>query len=220
MTDWRAIVDRERDRHNDGLERLPSDADGRQKQLVRVANAAWGAGLAELMQGRSQEAAAWLLRSAEHYRRSADDAPDGSWGRPIGAIKTRLIAGDSSGAREDARWALTLGAAGAESPIGRYAATLAHLVLSADTEAVSIANSLIDEPEERFPRPIATALAGLAAGDEALYTDGLSRTLRSFEQRDAYLEDVPVADTVLVLEALAGPRGLAVRPASPLLPPA
>jgi hypothetical protein len=220
MTGWSVIVDRERDRYDDGLERLPPDADGRQKQLVRVANAAWGAGLAELMQRRTEEAAAWLLRSAEHYRLSAQGAPEGSWGRPIGALKTRLIAGDWPGAREDANWALALGAATAESPIGRYAAVLAHLVLGADAEAVPIVNSLLAESEERFPQPIATALAGLAASDEAIYADGLSQTLRSFEQRDAYLEDVPVADTALVLEALAGPRGLTVSPVSPLLPPA
>jgi hypothetical protein len=42
--------------------------------------------------------------------------------------------------------------------------------------------------------------------------------LRSFEERDAYLEDVPVADTVLALEALAERRGVAARPRSPLLP--
>ena len=33
--------------------------------------------------------------------------------------------------------------------------------------------------------------------------------LESFETRDSYLEDVPVADTVLVLQALAGRRGMA-----------
>ena len=44
--------------------------------------------------------------------------------------------------------------------------------------------------------------------------------LRSFEERDAFLEDVRVADTVLVLDALASERGLGVEPlTSPLLPP-
>jgi hypothetical protein len=43
--------------------------------------------------------------------------------------------------------------------------------------------------------------------------------LRSFEERDAFLEDTPVADTVLVLDALARERGMAVEPlASELLP--
>jgi hypothetical protein len=42
--------------------------------------------------------------------------------------------------------------------------------------------------------------------------------LASFESREAYLEDIPVADTVIVLEALAEPRGIAARPRSDLLP--
>jgi len=44
--------------------------------------------------------------------------------------------------------------------------------------------------------------------------------LDSFETREAYLEDVPVADTVLVLQELAARRGLAAELDSPLLPPA
>jgi hypothetical protein len=45
--------------------------------------------------------------------------------------------------------------------------------------------------------------------------------LESFEQRDEYLEDIPVADTVLVLQALARRRGMAAPlAASAVLPPA
>ena len=39
-----------------------------------------------------------------------------------------------------------------------------------------------------------------------------------FESRDEFLEDVPVADTVLALQELAAARGIAVPLASPLLP--
>ena len=84
------------------------------------------------MLGRRDEADEWLVRAAETYRESWPDAPPGSWGRPIGAMKSRLIAGDLEGAREDARWALDAGAADSESPIGRYAAALALLVLGED----------------------------------------------------------------------------------------
>jgi hypothetical protein len=42
--------------------------------------------------------------------------------------------------------------------------------------------------------------------------------LESFETRDEYLEDLPVADTVLVLQALAGRRGMEANLSSPLLP--
>jgi hypothetical protein len=42
--------------------------------------------------------------------------------------------------------------------------------------------------------------------------------LESFETREAYLEDVPVADTVLVLQALAARRNMEAELESPLLP--
>jgi hypothetical protein len=42
--------------------------------------------------------------------------------------------------------------------------------------------------------------------------------LESFETRDEHLEDVPVADTVIVLQALAARRDLAADLSSALLP--
>jgi hypothetical protein len=217
MTDWAGIVARQEARYADGRIRLPDQPDARQKQLVRLANAAAAAGLAELMRRRPDKAAAWLGRAATRYRESWDGAPAASWGRPIGALKSRLLAGDGAGAEDEARWALELGAAGADSPIGRYAATLALLVLGEDAEAGRLARSL-QEAGDAFPRGVADALRGLAEGAAQLYASGLAQALRSFEERETYLEDVPVADTVLVLEALAEPRGLAVRPSSALLP--
>jgi hypothetical protein len=46
----------------------------------------------------------------------------------------------------------------------------------------------------------------------------VAAVLGSFEERDEYLEDIPVADTVIVLEALAERRGMATRLSSALLP--
>ena len=216
--DWEAHAAREEGRYEDGLTRLPEEPDARQRQLVRMATAAGGAGLARLMQRRRAEAADWFRRSAERYRESFEHAPRESWGRLIGAIKSRLLGGDWDGAREDARWALAQGPAESESPIGRYAATLAALVLEDDERAARLARSLQAEPEQRFPRPVADALAALATGDRDAYAGASARVLESFETRDAYLEDLPVADTVIVLEALAVPRGIAVRLRSELLP--
>lgn len=216
--DWEAHAEREEGRYRDGLERLPDDPDARQKQLVRIAMAAGGAGLARLMQGRRGEAAGWFARSAERYRESFEHAPPGSWGRLIGAVKSRILAGDWEGAGDDSRWALEQGPAESGSPIGRYAAALSALVLAEDPRALEQATPLQAEPEDSFPRPVADALAALAGGDGEAYTDAVRRVLESFETREAYLEDIPVADTVLVLEALAGRRGLATRPSSSLLP--
>ena len=216
--DWDAHVARGRARYEDGAGRLPEDRDERQKQLVRMAMAASAAGLALLMQGRQGEAAEWLTRSAERYRESFADAPPGSWGRLIGALKARILAEDRDGARADAGWVLEHGAAESDSPIGRYAGTLAALVLGDDGGAARLAASLQSDPEGAFPRPVAALLAALAAGEAHAYADAARAVLASFEERDEYLEGVPFADTVLVLELLARRRGIAAGLASPLLP--
>jgi hypothetical protein len=214
--DWEAIVDREIGRYHDGEARLPAEADERQRQLTRMGNAANGAGLALLMLDRAEEAAKWLGHAAERWRESFEAAPPGSWGRPIGAIKARLLAGDRAGAEAAARWALEAGAAGAASPIGRYAAALAYLVLGEEEQARPLASSLRERDD--FPHDVADALATLAAEDRLGYVLAVESVLESFETRDEYLEDVPVADTVMVLQALAQARGVAAELRSPLLP--
>jgi tetratricopeptide (TPR) repeat protein len=218
MSDWKAHVEREVARYEDGEARLPglTDSDDRQRQLTRMGNAAGGAGLALLMAGRNDEAATWFARAAERYRESFPEAPPNSWGRPIGAVKARLLAGNWDGAVADAEWALDVDARHAESPIGRYAASLALLVLDQDDEALVQAASI--QGRDDFPKDVADALAALALRDVDLYASAVSSVLLSFETRDGYLEDIPVADTVMVLQALAARRGIAGGLSSPLLP--
>jgi hypothetical protein len=218
MENWAAHTDREVERYRDGEARLPetADADARQKHLTRMGNAAGGAGLSLLMQGRVDEAAGWFRLAAERYRESFADAPPGSWGRPIGAVKSLVLAGDRPAAEEAARWALDAGAAEAETPIGRYAACLALLVLGRDDDTRPVAALL--RGREDFPGDVADALAAIAAADRPLYVEAVESVLASFETRDEYLEDIPLADTVLVLQALAGLRGVAAELSSPLLP--
>jgi hypothetical protein len=216
MVDWEERAARARERYEDGVSRLPDDPDQRQRQLTRTGNAAWSAGLSLLMVGPRDEGAEWLLRAAERYRESWPEAPPSSWGRPIGALKSRLIAGDLQGARSDAGWALEAGAAEAESSIGRYAAALAHLVLGDDAAVAGLAAALGSRDD--FPAAVAGCLAGLAARDAAGYERSLRELLADFEGREEFLEDTPVADTVLALQALAAARGLAVELGSPLLP--
>jgi hypothetical protein len=222
VEDWAAHAQREEARYRDGESRLPglTDSDERQRQLTRMGNAAGGAGLAYLMQGRATDAAAWFARAAERYQESFVDAPAGSWGRPIGAVKARVLAGDWSGAAREAEWTLGLGAAEAESPIGRYAACLALLVLRRDAEARVLADGLRTGSDGDFPSAVGDALATLAAEDPLGYVEAIEHVLESFETRDAYLEDIPVADTVIVLQALAKRRRMAAELSSPLLPPA
>ena len=214
--DWSAHLGREERRYRDGEQRLPGDPDERQRQLTRMGNAAGGAGLALLMAGRSDDAARWFDRAVGRYRESYEHAPPGSWGRPIGAIKSRILAGEWAGAEQEAEWALAEGAAEAETPIGRYAGALALLTLGRDEDARPVADSLRERDD--FPKDVADALATLAAADVLGYAYAVESVLESFEQRDEYLEDMPVADTVIVLQALAARRGMVAELDSALLP--
>ena len=216
MSAWDERAARAMERYEDGVARLPDTPDERQRQLTRIGNAAWAAGLSLLMLGRPEEGGTWLARAAERYRESWTDAPLGSWGRPIGAMKSRLIAGDRDGARVDAAWALDAGAAASDSPIGRYAATLAFLVRGADEDAAALAATL--QGRDDFPAAVADSLAALSRRDRDGYDGAVRALLADFEERSAFLEDIPVADTVLVLQALAGDRALDVPLVSALLP--
>jgi hypothetical protein len=214
VPNWDELQQRAAQRYEDGAARLPEDPDARQRQLTRMANAAGAAGLAALMSGR--DGGMWFARAAERYRESWDEAPPESWGRPIGAIKARLLAGDWTGAAEDARWALEAGAAETESEIGRYAAALAYAVLG-EWDDVRI-HADFARTHETFPNEVADALAFVSAEDVVGYVEAVEAVLESFETRDEYLEDMPVADTVLVLQALADRRGMAAELDSELLP--
>ena len=214
---WHERAARAIERHDDGVARLPEDPDERQRQLTRMGNAAWAAGLSLLMARRDREGRAWLLRAAERYRESWPNAPAGSWGRPIGAMKSRLIAGDTEGALEDARWALGAGAADSESPIGLYAAALAYFVRGEDEKAAALAAALGGRDD--FPAAVALTLATLATGEAAGFEAAIRALLGDFEGREEFLEDIAVADTVLALQVLSARRGLTVVLESSLLPP-
>jgi hypothetical protein len=216
--DWAEHARREDARYRDGEARLPEaeDQDSRQRQLTRMGNAAAGVGLARLMAGDTEEGREWFARAVGRYRESYELAPPGSWGRPIAILKARILAGDWEGAESDAGWTLEQGADDAESPIGRYAATLALLVLGRDQEARALADGL--RMRDDFPAPVADALAYIAAEDALGYIDAIKVVLDSFEARDDYLEDLPAADTVIVLQAFAARRDMAAELSSPLLP--
>jgi hypothetical protein len=216
VSDWNDSAERASARYHDGESRLPEGGDERQRQLTRMGNAAWAAGLGLLMASRRDEANGWLDRAVHAYRESFEGAPPGSWGRPIGAMKARILTGNWEGAREAARWALEAGAAEAESPIGRYAAALAQAILEDYGEARVHADWI--RIRDDFPRDVGDALAFIAVEDVLGYVQAIESVLESFEQREEFLEDVRVADTVLVLQALAARRGLAVELESELLP--
>jgi hypothetical protein len=201
-TDWDDVAAREERRSQDAL------------GPVHRGNAAYGAGLAHLMRGDADVGRRWLRRAIEAYRESWAEAPPDSWGRPIAGMKSRLLVGEDAAA--EAEWALNAGADDAESPIGRYAAALAHLVRGEDAEARVHADEI--RTRDDFPRDVGDALAALAVADRVGYVEAVESVLASFEERTDYLEEVAVADTVLVLQALAEPRGLRADLDSPVLP--
>jgi hypothetical protein len=206
--DWRERYERAAARYAAGETRELDE-----RQLVQLANSAWAAGLSALMAGDRWEAWRWLRQAAARYRESWDagGATD-AWGRPIGALKALLIAGQAG--REHglpdnslllaARWALDVGATESESPIGRYAGVLALLVLDRDAEAAALVPTLDGD----FPSDVRGALTAIVDRDAGAYRDAANRIRRSFETREAHLEDVPVPDTALALDALAARRAL------------
>jgi hypothetical protein len=135
-----------------------------------------------------------------------------SWGRLIGALKMAILAGD--GAESIARRAVDETAGVEGSAAAAYAAALAAVVLGGtpDVEEMLAAGGAF----ERTGR----ALAALAAGDRGAYAAALGEIVADFEARDEHLSGVAVADTALVLERLAEPRGMALHPASRVVPQA
>ena len=159
-----------------------------QRQLTQLGNTAWAAGLSLLMAGQRDEAADWLRRAAGRYRESWEaGAPPDSWGRPIAAMKALLLAGDD--ASDAARWALDAGAREAESPIGRYAGTLALLVLGDDAAARALGSTLRDRDD--FPRTVADASSRSRRRPRRTTRSRSRASSTSFEQRSDFLEDVP-----------------------------
>jgi hypothetical protein len=165
-----------------------------------------------LLAGDAEAARATLRRAAARYRDSWELAPPRSFGRLIGMVKASVLAGDAAGAARYVREQVPE----ADSPPSSYALAVAALALGDDDEAVRLADGM-REGSPAFGRT-ADALAALGRGDREAYMAALGAIVSDFEQRDEHLTGVPIADTALLLEALAEPRGLAARPSSGLLP--
>ena len=204
--DWTAKLEEAEQAHSERLAAQIAPGERDDFRLAGIAGASWAAGLAALMLGEPERAGPLLRRAADEYDTSWRAAPPGSWGRPIAMLRCRLMAADADGARADAEAALAAGVLDADGPIGGYCAALALLVLGRDGEALPVADRIAAEGLD--PVAVANGLAALARRDAAAFASARGKVLRSFEAREAFLEDIPVADTVLVLDALARERGL------------
>ena len=95
---------------------------------------------------------------------------------------------------------------GVEGPAAGYARALAAVATGAapDTSEMLAAG-------DAFART-GQGAAGAADGDADGYRAALGEIMADFEARDQHLSGVAVADTAMVLERLAEPRGMAVHP--------
>jgi hypothetical protein len=64
----------------------------------------------------------------------------------------------------------------------------------------------------------AEAIAAIAARKPEDYERALRAIVEDFEGRSEHLTGVPIADTAVMLDRLAEPRGMAVHPASAVVP--
>ena len=127
-----------------------------------------------------------------------------------GDAQRALLAGDVDVARA------ALGDEVAGSPPAAYAQAIAALIADDDAAAQSWV-SRMRGGSDAFDRA-ADAIAGLAARDPTAYAAALEAIVRDFEQRAEHLTGVAIADTALMLELFAAPRGITAGVQSPLLP--
>jgi hypothetical protein len=166
-----------------------------------------------MLDGRPAEAAARLREAAGLFRASWEAAPPRSYGRLVAYLKSAVLAGDGDAG---AAWVRGELEGACDSPTSCYALAVAALVAGDDALAAEAAAAM-REGDAPFARA-AEALAALAEGDGPRYREAVGAIVADFEGRDAHLTGVPIADTALLMEALAERRGMAARPESPLMP--
>lgn len=193
-------------------------ADAHHQQLLREALTAEAGAHRAVLAGDDERAREAFAEAARRYRASWQAAPPAAFGRLIGMLKASVLAGE--GATEAAEYALAELAGGqvADSAAAAYALALAALLTGDDAVAREAAAAMA-AGEEAFART-AHALVALADRDARAYAEALGAIVADFEQRTEHLTGVALADTALMLERLAEPRGIAAHPDSPLLPSA
>lgn len=193
---------------------MPGLEPGPHVELLREALDAETGGQRALMAGDRELATTMLAAAARRYIASFDCAPPASYGRLIGGLKAGVLAGDAARVAEEALARLE---GAATSPPARYAAAIAHLVRGEDPEAGAAAAGMRngDGPFERA----ADAIAALARRDRQAYAAACHAIVADFASREEHLTGVPIADTAAMLEVFADARGMACRPASPVMPP-
>ncbi len=186
---------------------------GPHADLLAEAIAADGDAWTALFAGRIADAHAGLEAAAALYRRSWEEAPPRSFGRLVAHLKSATLAGEPDEAAAYVRAQL---GDGCDSPTSCYALAVAALIEDDDDLAARAATGMA-EGGEAFARA-GEALAALAARDGRRYAVAVAAIVADFESREQHLTGVAVADTAMLMEALAERREMAVRPSSDLIP--
>jgi hypothetical protein len=182
---------------------------------MREAIASEGEAHRRLLAGDPAGARPALREAAAGYRASWEAAGPTAYGRLVGLLKTAVLAGQGREAAAYVRAALP---AEPDSPTAAYALALAALADGDDAEAGRWAAAMA-AGGDAFART-ARAIAALAARERDEYAQALAAIVADFAARPEHLTGVAIADTAVVLEALAAQRGLATGLESPLLPAA
>ncbi len=186
------------------------------QELLSAAIASDGDAQRSLLAGDEPAARDAFSAASEFYRRSWEQAPPHSYGRLVGMLKDAILAGAGERAAAGfAREALEGDQDATESATAAYARALAALI-EEDDGAARERSEVMRGGGGAFERT-ATAIAALADRDAQRYAAAVSEIVADFEHRSAHLTGVAIADTALMLERLAAPRGLAAGVRSELL---
>ena len=166
-----------------------------------------------LLAGDGVRALDELRAASDRYRASWEAAPPDAFGRLVGMLKAAVLAGEAETA---ARYVHTAVGDEPASPTSAYAVAIAALVHGEDDLAARVA-PVMRGASGAFDRA-ADAVSALATGDAAAYRLALDAIVADFAGREDHLTGVPIADTALMLERLAGARGMTSGVRSPLLP--
>lgn len=192
---------------------VPEVAEPDHRALLLEAIALEAGAQQALLRGDAAVSRERFAAAADRYRASWESAPPRSFGRLVGMAKAGVLAGH--GGEEAAYVRSALGDA-CDSPPGCYALAIAALVQGDDAAAITAAAGMQTE-DPAFSRT-AAAIEAIARDDADGYAAAVRAIVQDFEERERHLTGVPFADTAVMLERLARPRGLAVRPASALMP--
>ena len=184
------------------------------QELLTAAIEREGRAQQELLDGDVEAARLEFGQVAELYRQSWETAHARAFGRLVGMLKASVLAGGGSEQAEYVRSALA--GADPDSATAAYARAIAALIAGDDQDAGAWAERMA-AADSAFVRT-GEAIAALAGHDQTRYAAALEAIVRDFEQRSRHLTGVAIADTAIVLQVLAGRRGIEAPIESPVLP--